>query len=128
MSSKNVSISSSLLRSIDAYLLSDLSRSKGFRSRREVIEEAVRRFLESEDFLSNRRFKHINANGNQAIMYDSLLKRVTTVCVGYSDRIFCDLCSEPDRIHMIHVLLIPKAAKAFAKKGFRPLEHLILAK
>ena len=50
MSSEKISIGSSPLRSIDAYLLSDLGRSKGFRSRREVIEEAVRRFLESEGF------------------------------------------------------------------------------
>ncbi|MCL7386987.1 MAG: ribbon-helix-helix domain-containing protein [Thaumarchaeota archaeon] len=128
MSSEKVRISSSLLRSIDAYLLSDLGRSKGFRSRREVIEEAVRRFLESEGFWSNQRFKHINANGNQVLIYDSLLKRVATIYVGYPDRTFCDLCSEPDCIHVVYALSIPKVAKALAKKGFKTPEHLIPAK
>jgi hypothetical protein len=125
MSSEKVRVSSSLLRSVDEYLSSELARSKGFRSRREVIEEAVRRFLESEGFWSNQRFKHVNAGGNQITIYDSLLRRVATVYVGYPDRTFCDLCSQPDCIHVVYALSIPKVAKALAKKGFKLPEHLI---
>ena len=128
MSSEKVRISSSLLKSIDAYLLSDLGRSKGFRSRREVIEEAVRRFLESEGFWSNQRFKHINAGGNQITIYDSLLQRVATVYVGYPDRAFCDLCSEPDCIHVVYVFSIPWVVKALARKGFKLPEYLVSTK
>jgi metal-responsive CopG/Arc/MetJ family transcriptional regulator len=128
MSSEKVRVSSSLLRSVDAYLLTDLARSKGFRSRREVIEEVVRKFLEDEGFWSNQRFKHVNADGNQVVIYDSLLKRVATVYVGYPDRTFCDLCLESDCIHVVYALSIPKVAKALAKKGFKLSEHLIPAK
>jgi len=127
MSSEKVRISSSLLRSVDQYLSSDLARSKGFRSRREVIEEAIRRFLDSEGFWSNQRFKHVNAGGNQVTIYDSLLRRVATVYVVYPDRTFCDLCSEPDCVHVVYALSIPKVAKALARRGFKLPERLISA-
>lgn len=60
MSSEKIRINSNLLRSIDMYLQSSLAKSKGFRNRREVIEEAIRKFLEDEDFWPTQRFKHIN--------------------------------------------------------------------
>ena len=128
MSSEKVRVSSSLLRSIDEYLSSDLARSKGFRSRRDVIEEAIRRFLDSEGFWSNQRFKHINAGGNQITIYDSLLRRVATVYVGYPDRAFCDLCYEPDCIHVVYAFSIPWVARALARKGFKLPEYLASAK
>ena len=128
MSSEKVRVSGSLLRSIDEYLLSDLAKSKGFRSRRDVIEEAVRRFLENEGFWSTQRFKHVNTGGNQITIYDSLLKRVATVYVGYPDRTFCDLCSEPDCIHVVYALSIPWVAKALARKGFKLPDHLASTK
>jgi len=61
-------------------------------------------------------------------MYDSLLKRVVTVHVGHPDRTFCDLCSETDCIHVVYALLIPKVARALAKKGFKLPKHLVFTK
>jgi len=62
------------------------------------------------------------------LIYDSLLKRVATVYVRYPSRTFCDLCSEPDCIHVVYALSIPKVIDALAKKGFKLPERLLPAK
>lgn len=124
MSSGKVRVSEWLLKSVDEYLSSELGRSKGFRSRRDVVEEALRRFLEEEGFWSSQRFKHINADGNLVIVYDRLLNRVATVSFRPPDRIYCDLCGEEDCIHVIYTLSIRKIAEKVASKGFRIPDRL----
>ncbi|MEM4416872.1 MAG: hypothetical protein QXD32_02310, partial [Nitrososphaerota archaeon] len=117
--SEKVRISSSLLRSVDEYLSSGVARAKGFRSRRDVVEEAIRVFLEREGFWARQRFEHVNADGDHVIILDRLVRRVATVYFRYPDRIFCDLCCLEDCEHVVFALTIDKVSRTLERLGFR---------
>lgn len=118
MSSEKIRVDSNLLKSIDSYLRSDLAKSKGFRSRRDVVEEAVRRFLDGEGFWSDQRFKHVNASGDHAIIVDRLIHRVVTVYFKHPDKAYCDVCNVQDCEHVVYALTIKKVSAILREKGF----------
>ena len=125
MASGKVRINENLLRSIDAYLESELAKSKGFRYRREVVEEAVRQFLEREGFYSNNRFKHVNMDGNYVIILDKLIKRVVTVYFKHPDIVYCDVCGSSLCEHVSYVLTLKNIYKILRCRGFRITYELV---
>lgn len=129
MGSEKIRIDSNLLRSIDMYLQSDLARLKGFRNRREVIEEAIRRFLENEGFWSTQRFKHINMYRDHVIIMDKLINKIVTVYFKPPDKTYCDACGTGDCEHVLYALTMKKISKTLMKKGFmlsnRQIEKLL---
>ncbi|MEM0049518.1 MAG: ribbon-helix-helix domain-containing protein [Candidatus Bathyarchaeia archaeon] len=119
MVSEKIRIDSNLLRSIDMYLESSLAKSKGFRNRRDVIEEAIRRFLENEGFWSTQRFKHINMYRDHVIIMDKLINRVVTVYFKPPNKTYCDACSTGDCEHIVYALTMNKILKILKRKGFK---------
>ena len=114
-----VRINSNLLKSIDSYLESETAKSKGFKSRRDVIEEAVRRFLEEEGFWSSSRFKHLNMDRDYVIILDRFVRRVVTVYFKHPDRVYCDLCRQPYCEHVLYALTLENVSKILKKRGFK---------
>jgi len=117
--SEKVRISYNLLRSVDEYLKTPLARSKGFRSRRDVVEEAVRLFLEREGFWARQRFEHINAYDDHVVILDRAVGRYATVYFRYPDKIYCEVCCQGDCEHVAYALSIDKVIRKLRWEGFR---------
>ena len=107
-----VSLPEDLVKEIDEVI----EKKRGYRSRPELIKEAVRRHL---DTLKIRpRLEHLNTYDDRVEIIDNEANRMATVHIR-DKKLYCGLCDELECIHTDYVWSLEDVAEQLREKGLK---------
>ena len=110
-----VSLKKELLNEIDKFVESKKGKNRGYRSRADFVDKAIRERLRQE----NPRFEHVNMMDDNIKIVDFTNNRIASVYFKEEGLVYCDICDADECEHIDFALDQEDVQKNLEKHGWK---------